>query len=124
MKSTWVVTTAAPQISLDAQRAGELTFTVTNASRVPARAVFEIAAADGTDPAWFSVAEPQRLVQPGASVSVLVKVKVAADAAAGTYTVQGRVYSADEAPEEHSVLSGRVAVEIKPAPQPVAKSRP
>src|SRR5690606_18438431 len=56
--------------------------------------------------------EPQRLVRGGASVSYPVKVVVPAEVAPGTYRMQGVVYSADSAPEESSVLSPRVVLEV------------
>jgi len=52
-----------------------------------------------------------------------VKVAVPAGAAPGSHSLQGRVYSADSAPEESSVLSGRVLLDVT-GPVPAPKRRP
>ncbi len=124
MASIWVVTAASAAVDLDPARTGEITFTVTNTGAGTGRAVFEIVAPDGADPSWFTVVEPQRTVRAGASVSFLVR--IAADPAAppGAYPVQGLVYSADDAPEEGSVRSGRVAVGVASPAQPPPPRRP
>ncbi len=98
---------------------GELTFTITNPGPVEDRAVFEIVPGDGAKKAWFTVDEPQRRVPAGQSVTYLIKVSVPVEEPAGPFWIQGRVYSADTAPEESSRLSGRVsgdvtAAEVKP----------
>lgn len=124
MATQWVVTTAAERISLDAQKRGETTFTVTNPGNRADRAVFEVVPGDGADRAWFSVEEPQRLIRGNASVAYLLKVAIVAGTPAGSYAVQGRVYSADSAPEESSVLSGRLMLEVKPEPKPEPKKIP
>src|SRR5262245_6105291 len=111
MATKWVITTASDRIALDGTGSGETTFTVSNPSARIDRAVFDVVPGDGADAAWFTVDEPQRRVPGNGSVSYLMKVAVPAGATAGAYTVQGRVYSADSAPEEDSVLSGRLAVE-------------
>jgi hypothetical protein len=63
-------------------------------------------------------------VAPAASVSFLLKAQVPGGAAPGTYEVQGRVYSADSAPEESSVLSGRVVFEVAAPPAPAKRRIP
>lgn len=122
MSTNWVVTTAAERIVLNDARQGETTFTVTNPGGRTDRVVFEPVPGQGAEPGWFSVDEPQRRVAPAASVSFLVKAQVPDGAPPGTYELQGRVYSADSAPEESSVLSNRVVFEIA-APPPPAKRR-
>ncbi|MFC7483974.1 PASTA domain-containing protein [Luedemannella flava] len=112
------------RFTLNDARAGETTFTVTNPVRRADRVVFEVVPGDGADAAWFSVAEPQRLVRGGASVSYLLKAAIPPEAPAGQYEVQARVYSADTAPEESSVLSSRVLLEVKSAPKPEKKKFP
>jgi hypothetical protein len=112
MSTPWVVTAGADSVPLDASRGGEVTFTVTNPGPVPDRAVFDLVPGDGAERSWFTVAEPQRPLTPGASVPYLVKVTVPGTAPAGSYTVQARVYSADTAPEESSSLSNRVALTV------------
>jgi hypothetical protein len=124
MSTKWVVTAAAERIVMSEQRRGETTFTVTNPSGSVDRAVFDAVPGEGAEGSWFTVEEPQRLVRPGASVSYLLKVVVPADTAPGSYAVQGQVYSADSAPEESSVLSQRVVLEVPPEPEPTARRRP
>lgn len=124
MSTKWVITSAADRIALDNQRAGEIAFTVSNPTSNADRAVLEVVPGDGADPSWFATAEPQRLVPAGGSVAYLVKVAVAADAIPGQRSVQGRVYSSDQAPEEGSVLSGRIMFDVAGAAAPAPKRRP
>jgi hypothetical protein len=49
MNTNWVITTAADRIVLDDQRAGELTFTVSNPTPYPDRTVFEVVPDEGAD---------------------------------------------------------------------------
>ena len=124
MATNWVVTTAAERITLNEQRKGETTFTVTNPGPGFDRAVFDVVPGDGAEAGWFTVEEPQRRVPATTSVSYLLKVGIPPTAPAGQYSIQGRVYSADSAPEEDSVLSSRVVVEAKAPAQPTAKPKP
>lgn len=124
MKTDWVVTTATERIELDEQKQGETTFTVTNPNGRADRVVFDVVTRDGADPAWFRVDEPQRVISGNASVAYLLKVAVGPGAPPGEYTIQGRVYSADSAPEESSTLSGRVMLDVAPDRQPVRRRFP
>lgn len=116
MSTKWVVTAAAEEVVLNDRREGEATFTITNPNGAADQAVFDVVAGDGADPGWFTVEDPQRVVRAGASVSYLMKVAVPADAPPGPYEVQGRVYSVDFAPEETSVLSPRLRLEVPAVP--------
>jgi len=124
MATKWVVTAPSDHIEIDDAQQGQTTFTVTNPSERVDRVVFDVVAGEGADPSWFTVDEPQRRVPPSGSVSYLMKTAIPPTAKAGSYSVQGRAYSADSAPEEDSVLSGRIAVEVKAKAQPVKKKRP
>ncbi|MET7418581.1 PASTA domain-containing protein [Dactylosporangium sp. NPDC005555] len=124
MSTKWVVTTAAERIALDDAKQGGTTFTVTNPGRAADRVVFEPVPGGDADPSWFTVDDPQRRVLPAASASFLLKVHVPADAKPGAYEVQGRVYSADSAPEESSVLSGRVVFDVAAPPAPPERKVP
>jgi hypothetical protein len=122
MATEWVITAVAERIELNERNEGETTFTVTNPGTTQDRVVFETVPGDGASAAWFPPPqEPQRLVAGGGSVSYLVKVAVPAGVAAGSYTFQGRAYSADTAPEEGSRLSNRVAFDVKPSVKPKPK---
>ncbi len=118
MATEWVISSIAERVRLTGENRGETSFTVTNPGSAPDRVVFELVAGDGADVSWFSVEEPQRLVEPGASVSYLVKILVPAGAPAGAYSLQGRAYSADTAPEEGSRLSGRLAFDVAASAKP------
>lgn len=121
MATEWAITTAAERVPLDAKNHGEITFTVTNQGPAPDRAVLEAVPGDGADRTWFAVNEPQRFAPPGGSIAYLLATTVPPGTPAGTYWVQGRVYSADTAPEETSRLSNRVAFEVKPTVSPNKK---
>jgi PASTA domain len=123
MSTKWVVTTPSDHVELDEARQGQSTFTVTNPTARVDRVVFDIVPQDGADPAWFTVDEPQRRVPAGGSVSYVMKTAIPPTAKPGGYSVQGRAYSADSAPEEDSVLSSRVAVEVKAAEAPPPRKR-
>jgi hypothetical protein len=112
MSTTWVVTTATDRVILDEHGQGETTFTVTNPGSGADRVVFEPVPGRGANLAWFSVEDPQRRVAPAASASFLLRTQVPTGTGPGRYEVQGRVYSADSAPEESSVLSGRLVFEV------------
>lgn len=124
MPTKWVITTPSDHIALDDTQRGQTTFTVTNPTDKLDRVVFDIVPGDDADPSWFSIDEPQRRVPPNGSVSYLMTAEIPTDAPPGTYSVRGRVYSADSAPEEGSVLSGRLAVEVKPKAEPVKRRLP
>jgi hypothetical protein len=122
MGTQWVVTNSAERIMFANGNHAETTFTVSNQGRLADRVVFDLVPGDGADRAWFTVEDPQRLVPATGSVAYLVSVDPPTDAPAGSYSVQGRVYSADSAPEEDSVLSGRILFDVgAPAPKPKPK---
>jgi hypothetical protein len=117
--SPWTISAAAERVEPDAQGRAEATFTVTNNGPVDQRTVFDVVAGETANRAWFTVVEPQVLVPHGGSAPFLVRLAVPAGTPAGPRWFAGRAYSADRAPEETSVVSDRVAVEIKPTVAPV-----
>jgi len=123
MPTKWVVTTPVDRIELDETQQGQTTFTVTNPTNRVDRVYFDVVVGDGADEAWFTIDEPQRRVPANGSVSYLIKTNIPATAKPGNYSVQGRAYSADSAPEEDSVLSSRLAVEVKAKAAPVVKKK-
>jgi hypothetical protein len=124
MSAKWAVTAAVKEVTLDDQRRGEVTFTVTNQGDTADRAVFDVIAGKGADPSWFSVEDPQRPVRAGASVSYVMKVVAPPETPPGKYQVQGLVYSADLAPEENQGTSPSIAVEVKAAEAPAKRKWP
>ncbi|MGW5361054.1 PASTA domain-containing protein [Actinopolymorpha pittospori] len=119
---TWAITSAAERAELRPDHTGEVSFTVTNSGAATDEAVFDVVPGDNAAATWFSVQRPHERVEPGKSVTFLAAVAIPPDTAAGSYWLQGRVYSASNAPEESSVLSNRVTFEVEAAP--AAKTRP
>ena len=114
--TTWQIGESGTTVALDDAGRGEVTFTVTNASPAADRCVLTISPLDGAAEGWFSVPEPQRQVAAGASVVYPVSVTVPRPTAAGTYALQGVVYSADSDPAESSATSKRVNLTVGPPP--------
>lgn len=113
MATEWVIKAGSERFPLNDQNRGEITFTVTNQGQAADRAVLEPVPGDGADRSWFTVEEPQRLVPGGGSTTYLMSAKMPPGTPPGAYWVQGRVYSADTAPEESSRVSDRVAFETR-----------
>jgi hypothetical protein len=114
----WTIAASAERIELNPQGKAETTFTVTNNGPIDQRLVVDTVRSDNAAQVKIVVDEPQRLVTHGGTAQFLARVTVPAGTAAAVCWFAGRVYSADAAPEESSVLSDRVAFEIKPTAPP------
>lgn len=119
MTSPWTVSAGTDRVQLDATGRAEATFTVTNQGPTDQRMVFDVVPGETVDRAWFTVVEPQLLVSHGGSTTFLVRLTVPAGTPAGSRWFAGRAYSADRAPEETSVVSDRVAFDVRPSVAPV-----
>jgi hypothetical protein len=122
MTTSWVVTTSSEQVALNAQRQGEVTFTVTNTTDAADRAVFEPVPGDGVDRSALTVENPDRMIPGRGSAAFLVRIAIPQQAAPGRFELYGQAYSAHLAPEETVGRSGRVVFDVAPAPEP--KKRP
>jgi hypothetical protein len=120
----WQIGESGTAFALDPQGQGEVTFTVTNASTAPDRAVLKVNPLDGAADGWFTVTEPMRSVAAGASVVFPVALTVPQSVAAGTYGLQGVAYSADTDPSETSATSKRVSVTVGTAAAAPKKGLP
>src|SRR5215207_2945186 len=98
----WIIRAAADRVELDAARQASITFTVTNSGPVDDRAVLDVVPGGNADSSWVALGERQRSIPHGASLPFQVTLTIPERAQPGTSWIQGRVYSADTAPEETS----------------------
>lgn len=122
MDRDWAVTTAAERATTDEQGRAEMTFTVTNIRDAPARAALTVTADADEARSWFTVTDPVRTIDAGASSPFVVKIRVPPSASAATYAFQASVHTADAAPDASSTPSNRVLLDV--TPRPAAKRRP
>lgn len=111
---SWEIAESDTTLEVDRTGHAQVTFTVTNAGTVRDRSVLTITPLDGAAEAWYSVEDPQRVVDPGASVAYLTEVSVPPATPAATYGLEAVVYSADADPGESSVTSRPVTFTIVP----------
>lgn len=114
----WMISSSAERIDLGQTGSADTTFTVTNDGPIDQRLVLDVVRSDNAGRVVVKVAEPQRLVPHGGSVTFLVTITAPPGTPPALCWVAGRVYSADAAPEESSVVSDRVTFEIKPSVAP------
>lgn len=107
--------TGSGEFALKPDRTGTTTFTVTNLTGRPVRVRLQPKAeAPGSD-SWYSLAgDPEVPMAVGATITVDVRAKVPADAAAGRQSMHLR--AVDEADPELLTDGQAVAVVIPPAP--------
>jgi hypothetical protein len=113
----WAVTTATERAVTDAHGRAEITFTVTNLKDLPARVVLTVTTDVDETRTWFTVTDPVRTIDGGASAPFVVKIQVPAGATATTYTFAATVQAADGAPDDQVSVSNRVLLTVTPRPR-------
>jgi hypothetical protein len=111
------VTTATERIRMDDQRRAQTTVTVTNL-RTQAQDVTVAVVTDDALKGWFTVTEPDRRLDAGATSPVLVDAAVPSGARPGEYPFQVRACTAGAGPDESATLSNRIVLDIPVAPSP------
>jgi hypothetical protein len=118
MPTAFAITAATNTVRLDAARAGEAQFTVTNTSGRPLRARLRAVALQPEAQGWLTVpGEAERPFALGETQQVAVRIAAPPDAAAGSYAVRLDA-AAEDNPDDDSVQGPSVAIEV---PAPVAK---
>ncbi|MDJ0313099.1 IPT/TIG domain-containing protein [Arthrobacter sp. H35-D1] len=112
------MTLSSPTVALTDGK-GALTVSVTNSAPTPERVVLGAfsdsppAAGGAAAPTWTTVTEPQRTVEPGATVQYDVKFDTTG-AEPGSYPIKFIPYSADQAPEEYAELAAVIQLVVPP----------
>jgi hypothetical protein len=118
---SFAVTAASSDISLDATRSADASFTVTNNTALEIRGRGDVVPEGQTQKAWFKLdGESVRTFQPGGTEQYQIHVAVPLDVKAGTYTFQ-MLMASEANPDEDSTLSSVVSVKVADAPAPKRK---
>lgn len=110
------MTLSSPTVTLTDGK-GALTVSVTNSAPTPERVVLGAfsdsppAAGQSSAPTWTSITEPQRTIEPGATVQYDVKFDTTG-AEPGSYPIKFIPYSADQAPEEYAELAAVIQLVV------------
>src|SRR3954452_18568779 len=94
------ITALTTLISLDAERKGQASFTVTNATNASIRGDAVVIPKSGAKQEWFTIDHASRHYDPGASEQLTVSIDAGMDAAPATYGFQLRVLLGGGVPEE------------------------
>jgi beta-lactam-binding protein with PASTA domain len=121
MPSLFHFSPVPPRVSLNAQRKGEASFTVSNASGKPIRGRARVRPQSPAQEAWFILTEErERDFDATSTAQYTVQIDVPGDVPAGTYTFRLDVMEVEE-PEENYTEGPTVTFELRAAPPP---SRP
>jgi hypothetical protein len=124
------ITALTTLISLDDQRKGQASFTVTNATTASIRGDAVVMPKSGAKPEWFTIDHPSRHYDPGASEQLTVSIDAGMDATPATYGFQLRVLLGGGVPEEQYDDGPLVKFDVEEVPtqppvqQPVKKPFP
>src|SRR3954453_429337 len=94
------ITALTTLISLDAERKGQASFTVTNATTASIRGDAVVIPKSGAKPEWFTIDHASRHYDPSASEQLSVSIDAGMDAPPATYGFQVRVLLGGGVPEE------------------------
>jgi hypothetical protein len=124
MANTFSVTAVADRVSLDAQRKGLASFTITNTTDQPARGRGQVTVTPPAEAAWITVVgEASRPIPAGSTEQYPVQIAVAPTAPAGTYSF--RLDAVNEAnPDEDTTAGPTVTFEAPAAEAPVKRKFP
>ena len=122
MANTFSVTAVADKVSLDAQRKGLASFTVTNSTDQPVRGRGQIAATPPADPSWFTVVgNVSRPIAAGGTEQYPVQIAMPPAAPAGTYSF--RLDAVNEANPDEDTTAGPTVTFVAPAAEAPAKRK-
>ena len=112
MTSSFSVTTASSKILLNAQRHGEIVFTVTNITAQTVIGRADIASDNSTTKAWATIqGETERNFAPNATEQYVVDLNVPGSASIGTYSISLNLIGVDD-PDEDFTEGPSVAFEV------------
>ena len=122
--SSFTVTSAGQRVRLDANGAGQASFTVTNTSAQPLKGRMLTRPSDPAKPEWFSiVGESVRDFAPNAAQQVVVQLNVPPTTPPGSYSFRLDAVSQAE-PDEDFTEGPSISFEVEPPPTPGKKRFP
>ncbi len=124
MPSPFAITPSADTVAIDANRRGEVAFTVSNTSAAPVRSRGKVVAGDPAQQAWYSLAgNPERPLKPGETTQYVVRVALPQTATEGTYQFRLDAVSVEN-PDEMFTTGQPVGFTFKPPAEPPKKPFP
>jgi beta-lactam-binding protein with PASTA domain len=124
MPSLFHFSPVPPRVSLNTQRKGEASFTVSNASGKPIRGRARVRPQSPAQEAWFTLAEErERDFDATSTTQYTVQIAVPGDAPAGTYAFRLDVMEVEE-PEENYTEGPTVTFEVREAAPPPSRPFP
>ena len=123
MSRAFAITAASEQVSLDTERCGETTYTVSNATTKPLRGWPQLKPLGSTVETWISAeGASERSFSPGESQQFVVRIAVPSGAASGRYAFRLNMISGSKNMEDESIEGPAVSFEVKAAPVAAAKA--
>ena len=122
MANEYAITAAADRVSLDTNRRGQTTFTISNRTSHPLPTRARIVTQRPEVSAWFTVHEPERTLPPSETQQFTVSIAVPATAQAGDYAFRLDAIGVENPDEQHA--QGQSVVVAVPAPVVTSKGFP